>query len=73
MKIELCSDGYEKIEEQIKAIENLANEGMFSLDDAPKYCQQIILKTKNLRQVLHKVLTLVPDRPAVPSGAGSAA
>jgi len=73
MKIELCSDGYEKIDARIQAIENLATDGVFSLNDAPKKCQQIILETKNLRQVLRNVMSFVPDAPALAINEGSAA
>jgi hypothetical protein len=73
MKVELRSDGYEQIDARIQAIENLATDGVFSLDDAPKFCQQIILETKNLRQILRKVLVFVPEKPVVSSGEGSAA
>ncbi|MDR2924271.1 MAG: hypothetical protein LBU85_13155 [Treponema sp.] len=70
MKIELCKDGYEKIEERIQAIENFANEGVFAypLKTAPEKCQQIVFETKKLRQVLRDVLYLVPDTVQVGEG-----
>jgi hypothetical protein len=73
MTVILCSDGYEKIDARIQAIENLANDGVFSLNDAPKFCQQILLETKKFRQILRKVLIFAPDKPVVSNGEGSAA
>jgi hypothetical protein len=75
MKIELCADGYEKINARIQAIEDLANDGVFSFPEkeAPKKCQQIILETKKLRQVLRDVLFLVPDAVKAQIGKGDAA
>jgi hypothetical protein len=75
MKTELRTDGYEKIEERIQAIENLAHAGVFSYPpkEAPKKCQMIILETKKLRQVMRDVLLLVPDTVKPGSGEGSAA
>jgi len=73
MKIELCSEGYREIDAIILEIEHLATDGVFSLNDAPKICQQIILKTKNLRQFLYKAVSFVPEKPVISNGEGSAA
>jgi hypothetical protein len=71
MKIELREDGYEKIEERVQAVENLANEGIFAYPDkAPEKCRQIVLETKKLRQALREALLIVPDAHA---GKGDAA
>jgi len=66
-KMELAKDGYEKIEAEIQAIENLAADGVFSYptENAPKKCQQIIFEAKKLRQILRDALLIVPATLAV--------
>jgi hypothetical protein len=75
MTIELSPDGYAKIDAQIQAIEDLAQEGVFSFpcEEAPKKCQQIMLEAKTLRQIVLEVMLLVPDTAKAPEGEGNAA
>jgi len=73
MTIELSHDGYEKIEAQIQAIEDLAYDGVFSNGGAPGICQKITLEAKKLRQIVREVTILVPDAVKAPAGGGSAA
>jgi len=55
---ELAKDGYEKIEEKIQKIENLANEGTFAVGNSRFY--QIAAEAKKLRRVLREVMVIVP-------------
>jgi hypothetical protein len=71
MKIELSEGGYEKIDAQIQAIEELAFDGVLSRrEEAPKRCQQIIQETRKIRQILREVLLLAANATC---GKGSAA
>jgi len=63
MQIEWTENGYEKIEAQIQAIEDLAYEGIFSHPEkeAPKKCQRITMELKKLRQIVLEAMIHVPD------------
>ena len=61
MTIELRHDGYEKIDAQIQAIEELAYDGVFSNGGAPGRCREITLEVKKLRRIVLEVMLLVPD------------
>ena len=58
--IKLSKNGYEKIDANIKAIEDCAYAGMFSDKDAASGFQQIAAETKKLRQTLLAELLIVP-------------
>jgi len=66
MRIEMAENGYEKIEAQIQAIEDLAYGGVFANGGAPGKCQRITLEVKKLRQIVKAAMILVPDTVRVP-------
>jgi len=70
-RTELSAEGNEKIEAKIQRIENLANAGIFNEVSRTSRFQQIVLETKQLRQILRDVLMIVPENSA--SGGGEAA
>ena len=69
MKLELVSDGYERLEAGIQEIENLAFDGVFTDKDMAKRFQQITAETKKLRQTLREVLVINPHAQAEGSDA----
>jgi len=69
-KIQLTEDGFEKIEERIQKIENLANNGIFAKENGIASLYQIASEAKNLRQLMRNVLVIVP---AVSNGEAGAA
>ena len=73
MTIELSPDGFERIDAQLQAIEELAYDGVFSNGGAPDRCRQITLEVKKLRQLVLEVMLLVPNTVKAPEGEEGAA
>jgi hypothetical protein len=71
MKLELSPDGYERIEEKIQTIADLANKGIFDPNAARRRLQDVCGGLRELRHILHEVCLVVPDA-ADPSGSGAA-
>jgi len=72
IKIELTTDGYEKIDKPIMEIENLIHTGLFNAKNKVSLLQEIMSEVKKLRQALGEVLQLVPTHTA-PDNEGDAA
>jgi hypothetical protein len=60
-KLELSSEGYERIMEKLRAIENILNKGFFEPDTAPRRLREASGKLCELRCTLGEVCLLVPD------------
>jgi hypothetical protein len=60
MDTKLSPDGYERIEERIQKIEDLANNGIFTAESRTALFYQLVSESKKLRQVLREVLFYVP-------------
>jgi|GEM_PF-1980406 len=67
MSLELYSDGYAKIMDQVQLIENLANEGIFPTQTPDKkglyfhkFFVEISSETKKLRGIIQENLYILP-------------
>ena len=63
MKIVLRDDGYEKITESLRAIENSANNGLLNPDKAHRFLQEIRGELYTLNMALREICLLAPEGP----------
>jgi hypothetical protein len=70
-RLELCPDGYERMEAKIQSITDLANKGLFNPDAAHTYLWEVYGGIRELRQTLREVCILAADT-ADPPGPGVA-
>lgn len=71
MKLELSSDGYERIVKKIQDIEDVLNKGYFEPDTAPRQLRAASEGLYKLRHIVNEVCILVPDT-AGPRDSGAA-
>jgi hypothetical protein len=70
-RLELSPDGHKRIMEDIQAVQDAVNKGLFNLDAADQFLQEASRALYGLRQTLNEALLLVPG-PRPPRGPGAA-
>jgi hypothetical protein len=72
-KIGLSADGYERIVEKIRSIEDVMAKGFFDPEAALRYLRMANNGLRELLQILREVCLVVPDAADPPGPGGGAA